>query len=94
MATPSSCHVESSILRFENSPESQHLSGLVLDVLHMQAGEKFAPTDHRQLLATRDVMQRVRDAGSQLLGRYMQTIAKKDSPEARAAAQLKKFGSG
>jgi hypothetical protein len=30
MATPSSCHVESSILRFENSPESQHLSGLVL----------------------------------------------------------------
>ena len=33
MATPSSCHVESSIRRFENSPppESQHLSGLVLD---------------------------------------------------------------
>ena len=30
IATPSSCHVESSILRFENSPESQHLSGLVL----------------------------------------------------------------
>jgi hypothetical protein len=35
MATPSSCHVESSILRFENSPESQHLSGLVLAILFL-----------------------------------------------------------
>jgi hypothetical protein len=72
-----------------------YLSGLSTeqaDVARKMAEETFAQVESAQLHAAEKVLERVREAGAQLVGYYGEITALRDTPEARARAAMDKLG--
>jgi hypothetical protein len=62
--------------------------------MRQQAAAKFAPSDSAQYEATVAAVDRVMQAGSSLSARYSKVMRLKDSPQAKAAEQMKKLAGG
>jgi hypothetical protein len=74
-----------------------YLSGLdagMLDNLREQASHKFAPQDHVQLAALRELTTKVGNAGSVLLGRMQRAVEAGKNPKAAADAAIRELASG
>ncbi|MFO1209596.1 MAG: hypothetical protein U1E40_10290 [Amaricoccus sp.] len=72
-----------------------YLSGLTDDmhsVVRDMAADHFAPTDYRQLRATREVISRVERASGHLLSAFTKVLDKRDSPAAKAANAIEALG--
>jgi hypothetical protein len=69
-----------------------YLSGLSaanLDLLRLQAADRFAPLEHRQQVAAAKILDQVTAAGAQLMVRFQKAIALKSSAKAKAEEALK-----
>jgi hypothetical protein len=73
------------------------LSGLTPDAhanMRLRAAAKFAPLEHAQHQAATQAMERVMNAGSQLMLRYGKAMKMRNDPAVKAAAQVAKLANG